>query len=109
MHAKFARVIPMTRTSLRSPALPIAIRNRQDFNANNTLTATNGRFHGAGRLPRCHIDKFFTASDTPDFYAIYSYATPIAWYSDGTWTIPDVTYSVTTSRHQGIVRRAVNA
>jgi hypothetical protein len=41
-------------------------------------------------------------------FMIYSYGTPIAWvlYS-GTWIVPDVSYSVTTSHHQGIVRTAI--
>jgi hypothetical protein len=34
---------------------------------------------------------------------VYSYGTPIAWYDAefGAWFVPDVTYSVTTSKHQG--------
>lgn len=61
-------------------------------------------------------------------YVVYSYATPIAWChvspehcisdagfttSDGTsdalvWTMPDVKYSATTSRHQSIIRGALS-
>lgn len=39
-------------------------------------------------------------------YVVWSYWTPIAWHNGDTqvWTIPDVSYSVSTSRHQGIVR-----
>lgn len=37
-------------------------------------------------------------------YVIYSYETPIAWRIDGDWTVPDVRYSATTSRHQSLVR-----
>lgn len=56
--------------------------------------------------------------DRPD-YVVYSYRTPIAWHTlgyvrkDGQswveehWTLPDVKYSTTTSRHQGIVRTAL--
>lgn len=40
-------------------------------------------------------------------YTIYSFDTPIAWLSDGVWTVPDVKYSVRTSKHQGKVRMAV--
>lgn len=36
---------------------------------------------------------------------VYSYATPIAWiYHDGTVEVPDYSYSVTTSGHQGLCR-----
>jgi len=39
---------------------------------------------------------------------IYSYATPIAWHVTGRgWTVPDASYSRTTSRHQSLVRVAV--
>jgi hypothetical protein len=41
-------------------------------------------------------------------YVVKSYATPIAWkLDDGTWEVPAEKYSVTTSRHQSVVRRAV--
>lgn len=41
-------------------------------------------------------------------YVVRSYYTPIAWYTkDRGWIVPQDRYSVTTSRHQGIVRRAV--
>lgn len=42
-------------------------------------------------------------------YVIYSYATPIAWYDTEmcSWVIPNLTYSRTTSKHQGAVRTAV--
>ena len=51
-------------------------------------------------------------------YVIYSYNTPIAyrrvadWNRDGTanyeWIVPDVRYSVTTTKHQGKVRTALS-
>lgn len=38
-------------------------------------------------------------------YIVFSYSTPIGWYHkrEG-WIIPRVSYSITTSRHQGILR-----
>ena len=44
--------------------------------------------------------------DAP-MYVIFSYNTPIAWYGELGWVVPNVKYSATTSRHQGIVRRAL--
>ena len=43
-------------------------------------------------------------------FVIFSYATPIAWWSDEAqeWIIPDVKYSVTTSNHQSVVRTATS-
>lgn len=41
-------------------------------------------------------------------YVVKSYNTPIAWrLEDGTWEVPAEKYSRTTSRHQSVVRRAV--
>lgn len=45
-------------------------------------------------------------------YVVYSFETPIAWhYSSGekagTWEIPNVRYSVTTTSHQKTIRTAI--
>lgn len=41
-------------------------------------------------------------------YVVYSYATPIAWYTKrGAWVVPEEKYSSTTSRHQSVVRQGV--
>jgi len=46
--------------------------------------------------------------DAPSL-VIRSYATPIAWRAaSGTWRVPSERYSVTTSKHQGRVRAAIN-
>lgn len=46
--------------------------------------------------------------DAPSI-VVYSYVTPIAWRAaNGTWRIPKERYSVTTSKHQGLVRRAID-
>lgn len=55
---------------------------------------------GTGWLPREHRAAVLAAD-----YVVYSYATPIAWHVPGEgWTVPDVKYSVTTSRHQAQAR-----
>lgn len=74
-------------------------------NHNGSLRGTTET--GTGRLPQDRVNGFYRATDADDFYAVYSYATPIAWYAHGTWTVPAVKYSVTTSRHQSAVNRAV--
>ena len=40
-------------------------------------------------------------------YMVYSYRVCIADFTDGVWSIDPARWSVTTSRHQGIVRRAI--
>ena len=50
----------------------------------------------------------FTADADSIRYVVKSYSTPIAWkLEDGTWEVPAEKYSRTTSRHQSVVRRAV--
>lgn len=42
-------------------------------------------------------------------YVIYSYDTPIAWHdANNEWVVPEVNYSVTTSRHQGRIITALS-
>lgn len=59
-----------------------------------------------GDLPAEHAAQF--RADKPD-YVIYSYQTPIAWHSNGTWRMPNVRYSVTTTQHQWIIWFALRA
>lgn len=40
-------------------------------------------------------------------FTVRSYGTPIAWHGDAGWQMSTSKYSQTTSRHQGIVRRAL--
>lgn len=57
---------------------------------------------GTGVLPSRYRAAFAHA-----VYAVYSYGTPIAWVTAaGDVIVPPVKYSVTSSRHQGTVRRA---
>lgn len=49
----------------------------------------------------------FSAFGYGDNYKVYSYYTMIAEYYDGVWFINDTTYSVTTVKHQRIVRDAI--
>lgn len=96
-------------------------RNAADLIAARRPFATSGALRGCapaghtmthydlGRLPREHGNALMLdyLSGRLDFI-VYSYGTPIAWHrTDTGWTVPDVRYSVTTSRHQGVVRGAV--
>lgn len=58
---------------------------------------------GCGRLP----EEYHSAVGGAE-YVVFSYGTPVAWRGGcGVWVVPDVSYSVTTSRHQGLVRVVV--
>jgi hypothetical protein len=98
----------MIKATLRS--VPTLVSDRREFNCNGTVFGAirpifndGGWSHptSVGKLPSEYHGEFETASAATDFYAVYSYATPIAWHANGQWTIPPVKYSVTTSRHQG--------
>lgn len=101
-----------TRTSTRNAADLIA--KRQPFTTSGALRAsvpTNSTTStwDCGRLPSDHVNQLAGDLSTGRVdYIVHSYGTPIAWHrTDSGWTVPDVRYSATTSRHQGEVRRAV--
>jgi hypothetical protein len=82
------------------------IVHRQQFKANSMagIYFNEGDYLSTGRLQSDLVALLH--GHKPDF-VIYSYGTPIAWHHASGWEIPAVRYSVTTSKHQGIVRRAV--
>ncbi len=60
-----------------------------------------------GQLPQVWRIELKAAYDEFQTYVVFSWQTPIAWRSlrhNAEWVIPDVTYSVTTSHHQSLVR-----
>ncbi|MGH3350914.1 MAG: hypothetical protein ACRDPS_09640 [Nocardioides sp.] len=87
-------------------AIGKAIANREAFTTHGAIRGEGGRvgIWDAGRLPAEYVDGFLASE-----YAIYSYATPIAWFGGGRWTVPDTKYSLTTTRHQATVRGALAA
>jgi hypothetical protein len=88
---------------------PDAIAELAEFqNSGKTLTGGPATpYPGYGRLPeewRREIARCAAAGNPPVYY-VHSYATPIGWLlKDGTAVIPQESYSVTTSKHQGRVR-----
>ena len=99
----------MAKISTRdSRAISKKMAEAEDFKTHGALSGRSGRFTSwdSGQLPREWVESF-TASD----YAVFSYATPIAWRLDGDsgeWCIPNHKYSQTTSCHQGKVRVAAS-
>jgi hypothetical protein len=62
----------------------------------------------AGRLDREEYAKLIEATARPEWvYVIYSYGTPIAWRTAEGWYVVSQKFSVTTSKHQNLTRRAV--
>lgn len=59
-------------------------------------------FMGSGHLPKQFVDSDLVGAR----FIVYSYDTPLAWFSDR-WFYASVSYSPTTSSHQHIVRYAL--
>jgi hypothetical protein len=81
------------------------IATRQEFRA----SALEGRVYGVGngRLDPEEIEKYNRDLNSVTYW-VYSYSTPIAWYTEGNgWYVVEQKFSVTTSKHQNYVRRAI--
>lgn len=99
----------MPQYRINSPEVATAIENRKPFK-------THGSFYGSdwipgdrGILPRGWRELYADAYRTGLIdYVVVSYRTPIAWVMhDGTVVIPAEKYSVSTSRHQNVVRESI--
>lgn len=75
------------------------VRERVEFDCNGTVRGTR-HLGDKGQLPVAYWSELTTAAQADDFYVVRSYITPIAWFANGVWYVPNVRYSVTTSRHQ---------
>ncbi len=84
-----------------------AIQGRREFICNTMRGWNDYRALYVGQLPRQFQAQYGAARLASDFFVIESYRTPISWFADGEWTMPNVTYSPTTSRHQSVVRKAI--
>lgn len=82
------------------------ITNRRPFMAGTgNLRGEETAVPTVGALPSPHG---VTLAQSDVDYVVYSYATPIAWHTcGGTWWVPDVNYSLTTTNHQNTVRAAL--
>lgn len=84
----------------------------KDFKLSSMRGITDRRNTDFGILPDNWVTVYKNERDNPDqgiVYTIFSYATPIAWrLTDGTWIVPPVRYSVTTTGHQSAVRYALS-
>jgi hypothetical protein len=81
------------------------ITNRLDFRA-SALEGLDGRTNSYGRLDSEEVAQYEKVKESID-YVVLSYRTPIAWHSAEGWYVVAQKFSVTTSKHQNLVRRAV--
>lgn len=89
----------MTTASANLRTVRNFVAMRQEFNGSN-LVGRKGGNPMTGRLPQGYHAEFFWAIQQSDFYYVMSYGTPIAWFADHTWYVPNVRYSQSTSRQQ---------
>jgi len=80
------------------------IATQQDFKA-SALSGSYVKFTpSTGRLDPEESAKL---RDAVARYVVFSYGTPIAWYGEQGWYVVEQKFSVTTSKHQNYVRRAI--
>lgn len=96
-------------------ALRNTVRDRIERGVSKLEPFTHGNVSGAwfdtgrnvptGQMP----DRTLIADGTVGaVYVVFSYRTPIAWYSPLTgWTQPDTRYSMTTTNHQSVTAFAI--
>lgn len=79
-----------------------SIVKREAFDA----SALSGRPYDTdtGRMSPAEAKRYKEAKPS---YTVRSYGTPIAWHGEHGWDMSTDKHSSTTSRHQGIVRRAI--
>ena len=84
------------------------IAERREFTASALSGYHTNYTPQAGRLNAEEYAKLTEASANGKFvYVVYSYGTPIAWCTPEGWYVVAQKFSVTTSKHQNLTRRAV--
>lgn len=79
------------------------------FRTSGNLFGTAGPVYDTAWLPDPYRSEYRERREFID-YTVVSYATPLAWHdTERGWIMPDVRYSVTTSKAQGRIRPAVAA
>lgn len=98
----------MSKVSIRhdvgGPAGMLA--RRKPFDSHGAMVATPYAPAFTARLPAEWASRYRSDNQSPGIaYTVRSYATPIAWaLANGEITIPEVSYSITTTRHQNLCR-----
>jgi len=83
------------------------IRSRETFRASALSGVREAFLSSAGYLSGAERERFYNDRNGI-VYAVLSYRTPIAWLTtSGEWYIVAQRFSVTTSRHQSVVRAAL--
>lgn len=86
------------------------IATRQEFTASALSGKTYWFTSNTGRLNEQESALLIAEfGEGKSVYVVYSYGTPIAWHTLDGWYIVAQKFSVTTSKHQNYVRRAISS
>lgn len=82
------------------------LARRVPFDSYGAMSAVAYASSFTGRLPVDWVQRYDADNRNPGIvYTVRSWATPIAWVrATGRVVIPDVSYSVSTTRHQNLCR-----
>jgi hypothetical protein len=86
------------------------ITNRKQFTASALRgSSCKGWVPEAGRL---NAEEYAKLDQTVRYgsewvYVVWSYDTPIAWFDEEGWYVVSQKFSVTTSKHQNLIKRAI--
>ncbi len=96
----------MIRTSIKNSAE--YIRGRVPFDAGNLMGINTVGYGGWASEPFVEGALAAYRDFDSDFFVIYSYQTPIAYYYRGEWHFDTLRHSLTTARHITTVKRAIS-
>lgn len=86
--------------------IAINLKNRTNFRFGNISGEWWEYNPPKGRLPEEWAMQLNSDVKDKDVFVVFSYGTPIGWSFDQNWTIPDVSYSSTTTHHQSVLKVA---
>jgi hypothetical protein len=85
------------------------VMTRQEFKASALSGTYKDYTPSEGRLNREEYEILESAmNESRVAFVVFSYGTPIAWHTDARgWYVVSQKFSVTTSKHQNLTRRAI--
>ena len=99
-------------TTRNATMIARAIKGDENFTTSGALKGIADPYWiETGRMSREDTHALRTTQNEAGIdYIVFSYGTPIAYRAQdsGEWVVPDAKYSVTTSKHQSVVRYAVS-
>ena len=81
------------------------VKDRKDFVCGNVKGNSEriGPFN-TGQMSNADAALICADRDADDLYIVWSYSTPIAWFANGKWNVPEAGYSQTTKKQKTRLR-----